>query len=73
MLLSYAISWGVELEYQSRLGLHALPKAKPFYERFGMQTFGLDASKENLTYFEMTSEQASGIADAFMNEMSDGC
>jgi Acetyltransferase (GNAT) domain len=66
-LLSYAIERSVELEYGGRVGLHALPRAKGFYEGFGMKRFGPDAEKEALEYFEMASDKALEIRDRFMN------
>lgn len=49
--------------FRGRIGLHSLPQSEPFYRRIGMLDFGPDATKQNLTYFEMTS----AIADAFMS------
>jgi hypothetical protein len=59
ILLAYARIRSFELEYQGRLGLHSLPRAVGFYEKFifqdgarGMENFGPDYDKQNLTYFE---------------------
>ncbi|MBE9063833.1 GNAT family N-acetyltransferase [cf. Phormidesmis sp. LEGE 11477] len=71
-LLSYAIHRSVELEYKGRLGLHALPRAKPFYTRFGMQKFGRDVDKYDLEYFELDSDVGLSIRDRFMSGASEG-
>lgn len=42
-----------------RIGLHSLPQADDFYRRqCGMTDLGPDTSKQNLSYFEMTVNQA---------------
>jgi hypothetical protein len=51
--------------------LHALPRAKGFYEGFGMKGFGPDAEKEALEYFEMASDKALEVRDRFMNRVSE--
>lgn len=39
--------------FRGRLGLHSLPQAETFYrDACGMTPLGMDASKENLMYFE---------------------
>ena len=41
------------------IALHSLPQADSFYrDRCRMSDLGRDASKQNLTYFEMTDAQA---------------
>ena len=52
ILLSFAQQRSKQLEYEGRVGLHALPKAENFYRRKGMTNFGIDPEKENLVYFE---------------------
>jgi hypothetical protein len=48
--------------FRGRVGLHALPQAEQFYERgCGMTAVGPDPTKQNLLYFELTSERASEL------------
>ena len=47
--------------FHGRVGLHALPQAEQFYEKCGMTPFGPDAGKQNLLYFELSSEQAKSL------------
>jgi len=50
-------------EFKGRIALHSLPQAESYYlDIVGMTDFGEDPSKENLKYFEMSTEQA----DRFM-------
>ena len=51
-LLSFAKQRSREIGYEGRVGLHALPKAKKFYQKKGMINFGVDTDKEDLVYFE---------------------
>lgn len=54
-LLDYAIARSYELEYQGRIGLHALPGAIAFYKklRIGLLDCGSDPNEaDNLVYFE---------------------
>jgi hypothetical protein len=53
-----AIEISREEGFYGRIGLHSLPQSEPFYRRLNMTELGADSSKQNLTYFEMTSEQA---------------
>lgn len=58
-LVLQAIELSIEEGFEGRLGLHALSGATEFYEaKCGMTVVGQDAAKENLTYVEMTPEQA---------------
>jgi hypothetical protein len=64
VLLASAIQLSVDEEFSGRVGLHSLPQADAWYRKCGMTDLGPDASeKQNLTYFEMTPEQAK----AFLN------
>ena len=50
---------GLDEGNRKRIGLHSLPQADSFYrDRCRMSDLGRDASKQNLTYFEMTDAQA---------------
>lgn len=51
-LLRYARLRSVQLGYEGRLALHALPTAEAFYQRLGMPDYGADDEKDGLTYFE---------------------
>lgn len=45
--------------FKGRIGLHALPQSESFYgNTCGMTEFGKDSNYQNLSYFEMTPEQA---------------
>ena len=52
VLLEFAKYRSEELNYGGLVGLHALPRAVPFYEKLGMSNCGTDPEKENLVYFE---------------------
>lgn len=56
VFFQFAILRSHELEYQGRVGLHALPKAVDFYTQLGMQNFGPDPEKQKLHYFELGRE-----------------
>ncbi len=58
-LMGLAVRWSLSLGYDGRIGLHALPQAKVFYEqKCGMQDLGPDAAYHHLRYFEMTETAA---------------
>jgi hypothetical protein len=57
-LLFFAIKRSFELEYKGRIGLHALPLAETFYKKIGLVDFGADTSKQGLSYFELSSNEA---------------
>jgi len=59
-LLKFARYRSEELGYGGLVGLHALPRAKPFYEKMGMMDYGPDAEKGDLTYFEWYRRRPSG-------------
>lgn len=64
VLIRAAIELSRESGFKGRVGLHSLPQSEDFYRTTcGMTDLGIDGTKENLRYFEMTSEQA----DAFSN------
>ncbi|MEM9947978.1 MAG: GNAT family N-acetyltransferase [Cyanobacteria bacterium P01_D01_bin.36] len=52
VLLLFARERSQQLGYQGRVGLHAIPEAEGFYHRMGMPSYGADAEKEGLIYFE---------------------
>ncbi|MGB8354988.1 MAG: hypothetical protein WCD79_13920 [Chthoniobacteraceae bacterium] len=54
-----AIESSRDAGFKGRIGLHALPRAEPFYEeKCGLTRLGPDSSHQNLVYFEMTETQA---------------
>jgi GNAT superfamily N-acetyltransferase len=57
-LITAAIQLSFDEGFKGRLGLHSLPQADAFYRRNGMTDLGPDAAYQNLSYFEMTVEQA---------------
>jgi len=67
-LLREAVLMSMRLGMHGRLGLHSLPQAEKFYDRF-MDDLGLDWNMENLRLFELTQEKAlKYIADSFVQE-----
>ena len=59
VLLLAAVQLSLDEEFQGRIGLHSLPQADDFYStKCGMTSLGKDSRYQNLTYFEMTREQA---------------
>jgi hypothetical protein len=64
LLVAAAVAHSVEEEFKGRVGLHALPKAESFYrDRCSMIDLGLDASHQNLRYFEFTPELGKGLLE----------
>jgi len=51
VLLQFARKRSLDLGYQGRLGLHALPGSEPFYEARNILNFGYDSDRE-MVYFE---------------------
>ncbi len=51
VLLQFARKRSLDLGYQGRLGLHALPGSESFYEARNMLNFGCDPDRE-MVYFE---------------------
>ena len=63
-----AVRLSIEEGFHGRVGLHSLPQSESFYEKHcGMTSFGPDAKKDSLVYFEFTRDQAA----AFVNWRSD--
>lgn len=59
ILVAAAISLSHDEEFDGRIGLHSLPQANQFYEHnCRMSNLGIDPDYENLSYFEMTVQQA---------------
>lgn len=59
VLMQAAVAISYEEEYHGRVGLHALPQSEKFYRDDCKMTYcGIDASYQNLPYFEMTRENA---------------
>lgn len=59
VLIAVAISSSIEEDFEGRIGLHSLPQAHEYYEKkVGMTNLGPDRSHEDLSYYEMTPEQA---------------
>lgn len=60
-LFTLALERSFSVEYEGRIGLHALPNAEDFYRKLGMQDFGPDPKKSNLRYFEISEDRARQI------------
>lgn len=58
LLLRQAVLESNEEGYHGRVGLHSLDQSRSFYERHGMHLIEIDATKENLAYYEFTKEIA---------------
>lgn len=58
VMMAAAISLSREEGFAGRIGLHSLPQADSFYERYGLTSLGADERYFRLTYFEMTSPRA---------------
>jgi hypothetical protein len=59
VLLAAGIELSMDEEFSGRVGLHSLPQADQWYRKCGLTDLGPDPlDKNNLTYFEMTPEQA---------------
>jgi hypothetical protein len=52
LLLNFARFRSLDLGYEGRVALHALPGAERFYDSRNMMNFGADSDKEDLIYFE---------------------
>jgi hypothetical protein len=58
-LILAAVELSMQEEFRGRIALHSLPSADEFYrDKCGLTPLGKDPKYENLTYFEMTPEQA---------------
>jgi hypothetical protein len=61
-LIEQSLRYSVDvLKYRPGFGLHSLPKAVPYYEKIGMQSFGEDKEKDSMLYFEMNSETSATL------------
>jgi hypothetical protein len=61
-LVSAAIDLSCDEGFEGRIGLHSLPQAEGFYRDVcGMSDLGKDPNYHDLTYFEMTAEQAANF------------
>ena len=59
LLMRAAIDKSFFEGYKGRVGLHSLPQSAAWYEsKLNMTSLGEDPSKQNLPYFEMSTEQA---------------
>lgn len=54
-LLLFARQRSLDLGYEGRVGLHALPGSEGFYRRNQMAEYGADLDKESLIYFEYSA------------------
>ncbi len=64
LLIAAAIQLSLDEGFTGRLGLHSLPQANAFYANTcGMSDLGPDPSYQNLSYFEMTGEQAQAFIE----------
>ena len=66
VLLRQAVAQSLSEGFHGRLGLHALPQAESYYERCGMTRIALDATKEDLAYFEFGRNEAQQFHDGRM-------
>jgi hypothetical protein len=60
-MLRQVVFESVEEDFHGRVGLHSLDQSRSFYERHGMTFIEIDATKENLAYFEFTKETAAAF------------
>ena len=59
VMMATAISTSIDAGFKGRIGLHSLPQSENFYnDKCGMICLGNDVHKQNLLYYEMTSEKA---------------
>lgn len=63
LMIGVAVNISQTEGMDGRCGLHALPQVEGFYEHIGMQNLGVD-KKENLKYFEFSSEGAKKLVEA---------
>jgi hypothetical protein len=62
ILIAAAVSLSIEQEFHGRIGLHSLPQSEDWYRQFcGMTDLGIDETYQQLRYFEMTIDQATGF------------
>jgi len=66
LLIWTAVQLSYDEGFHGRIGLHALPQAEKFYrDDCEMHGCGLDASYDNLPYYEMTREIAASFTSKF--------
>lgn len=59
VLMAAAIQLSLDFDFHGRIGLHAKPQAIAFYRKIcGMTELGDEFAHNELTYFEMTAQQA---------------
>ena len=51
-LMTFSRRRSAALGYEGRVGLHALPTAKGFYDKLNMPDYGADPEQDELVYFE---------------------
>jgi hypothetical protein len=57
-LFHAAIAMSKELGFKGRIGLHALPDSEEWYEKHGLTCLGPDTAKQDLKYYELSTDQA---------------
>lgn len=57
-MLRQVVFESIDERFHGRVGLHSLDQSRRFYERHGMMFIEVDATKENLAYYEFTKETA---------------
>jgi hypothetical protein len=67
-LLRFAQFRSEELEYGGLVGLHSLPAAEMFYRKMGMIDGGVDAEKENMTYFEWYRRDSALVVESELDK-----
>jgi hypothetical protein len=65
-LIEAAVRHSVESGCDGRVGLHALPSAQRFYEKLWFVGLGMDASVEELVYYELTGSASTKILNGGM-------
>lgn len=58
VLLREAVLYSQQEGFHGRVGLHSLPQSEQFYTACGLVAVERDAAKQDLLYFEMTTEAA---------------
>jgi len=66
VLLRHAVAQSKREGFHGRLGLHALPQAESYYERCGMTRVAVDATKEDLAYYEFGRNEAQHFLEGSM-------
>ena len=61
ILIRQAVLQSEQEGFHGRVGLHALPQAAKFYEGLGMEGFGPDSAKQNLSYYELSRDAANRL------------